>query len=513
MKKYNINLKLLFAACILLLASCSQDDITKLPVSALSEDAFWTTEEQVIQATNQAYLTLPNVGNIEWDALTDVVFSQSGSINEVAGGSLSPGAGLVNSLWIQSYRNIRQSNWFFTNAEKVDLPASALGKYLGQWRFIRAWNHYQLLYQFGDVPLITDLLSITEGQVPASPRADVLSFVLNELDQAFTELSTSDYNPERGRITKWAVKALKARILLYEGTQGNNTTYLQQSAEAAKMIIDQGGFSLHPSYTELFRPEGEQSEEIILARVNADVQGQHHNLGQWLGPISFHASWNWITPTQALLDLYLDTEGKPIAESTLYNPNAPFENRDPRMKQSIFEFDRPVDYEGATFENIGVYYNFRKHINPAEQEEQRSHNDYIIFRLAELYLTYAEAMNELNGPSQEIVDLLNELRTRAGKGAGADGADLTMAQIALSDLTKEDLREIIRRERIVELVAEGILYFDYHRWQILETAMNKPAMGVSQLGDRSFQAPRDYLWPIPEFELINNPNLSQNSGW
>ena len=501
------------ALLLLLNPGCSEEYITKLPQAALSEDQFWASEEQVEQAANQAYLTLENVFAIEWDALTDVVFSQSGNINEIASGSMNPGAQLVNSLWTGAYRNIRQANWFLDNVDKAELPANVLAPYKGQWRFVRAWNHYKLLYQFGDIPLVTRHLSIEEGKDAATSREEVLTFVLNELDQTFTELSDASYTPERGRITTWAVKALKSRILLYEGTLKSDNGLLQQSADEAKDIIDQGGFSLHDNYTMLFRPEGEGSEEIILARINPDLNGAYHSLGQNLGPISFHASWNWITPTQALLDLYTDVQGVPVDKSSLYDPEKPFENRDPRMNQTIFEFDQIVNYEGAVFENIGVYLNFRKFINPAESEEQRSHNDHIIFRLGEMYLNYAEAMNEVSGPSQEILDLINELRTRGGKGAGPNGEDIQMAELSLGSLTKEDLREIIRRERIIELVGEGNLYFDYHRWKWLETRMNEPVFGVSKLGDRSFQAPRDYLWPIPEFEIINNSNLTQNEGW
>lgn len=508
------NTKYLAMAFLLLLnLSCSEEDITKLPAAALAEDQFWTSEAQVEQAANQAYLTLENVFAIEWDGLTDVVFSQSGSVTEIASGSMSPGAQLINNLWTSAYSNIRQANWFLDNVEKSGLSADVLAPYKGQWRFVRAWNHYKLLYQYGDIPLVTRHLSIEEGKDPATSRETVLEFVLSELDQAFTELSSPTYIPERGKITTWAVRALRSRILLYEGTLNSDNGLLQKSADDAKVLIDQGGFSLHDNYTMLFRPEGESSNEIILARINPDLNGAYHSLNQNLGPISFHASWNWITPTQALLDLYTDIEGTPISESNLYSPDSPFDNRDPRLNQTIFEFDHIVDYEGAVFENIGVYYNFRKFINPEETEEQRSHNDHIIFRLGEIYLNYAEAMNEISGPSQEIVDLINELRIRGGQGAGPAGEDIQMTQLNLVDLSQESLREIIRRERVIELVGEGNLYYDYHRWRLLETAMNKPAFGVSRLGDRSFQAPRDYLWPIPEFELINNPNLSQNEGW
>lgn len=497
----------------LVFIGCSEDDITKLPVTALFDDQFWTSEDQVIQAVNAAYFDLDNVGQLQWDALTEVIFSQQGSNAEISTGALNPGSGMVNSLWTGAYGSIRNANWFLNNVEKAELEASKLDKYNGQWRFVRAWAHYKLMYQFGDVPIVETVLDINEGKVNQNSRADVLAFVLAELDKTISELSASDYNPERGMITKWAATALKSRILLYEGTLAGDNTMLTESAAMAKQVIGQGGFSLHENYTELFRPEGEASNEIILARVNANLEGQFHSLGQWLGPISFHASWNIFSPTMALVERYPDINGEPISSSSLYDPESPFENRDPRLNQSIFDWNKDVEYEGANFINGGTWLNFRKFIDPAEAAEQRSHVDHIVFRLGEMYLNYVEATNEVNGPSQELVDLVNELRIRGGKGAAEDGSDIVVPPIELAGLTKDSFREIIRNERIIELVGEGVLYYDYHRWKLLETTMNQPAVGVVPLENRVFTAPRDYVWPIPEWELINNENFVQNPGW
>ncbi|MBJ6368602.1 RagB/SusD family nutrient uptake outer membrane protein [Snuella sedimenti] len=511
MKKYIKTICLVIFA-LGILQSCSEEDITKLPVTALAEDAFWTSEEEVSQAANALYFSLDNVGQIEWDALTEIVFSQSGPSIEISTGGINPGSSLVNSLWTGQYATIRDANWFLDNVGKAGLSESTLAKYKGQVRFFRAWAHYKLLYQFGNVPLVDRVLGVDEGQVEPSSRATVLDFVLSELDQTITELSSSGYTPEYGRITKWAAMALKSRILLYEGTLATDSSMLTESANLANQIMG-GGFSLHDNYTELFRPEGEGNSEIILARVNADLPGRYHSLGQWLGPISFHASWSIFTPTRALVDRYPDINGEDISTSLIYDENNPFDNRDPRLNQSIFNWNEDIDYEGAMFVNNGTWFNFRKWINPDETQEQQSHNDWIVFRLGEVMLNYVEAMNEVNGPSQELLDMVNDLRTRGGLGAASDGSDIVVPPIALSGLTKESFREIIKRERIVELAAEGILYYDYHRWRLLETTMNQPAEAVVSLENRVFTAPRDYTWPIPDFELINNPNLTQNSGY
>ena len=511
MKKY---IEIIFSLAVLsiIMIGCSEDQITKLPVTSLFDDQFWTSETEVMQATNAAYFDLENVDQIQWDALTEVLFSQWGQVSQISTGGLNPGASLVNGLWTGAYAVIRYANWFLNNVDKSGLDEAKLAKYKGQWRFIRAWAHYKLMYQFSDVPIVTVVLDIDQGKVNQDSRADVLSFVLDELDQTITELSSSDYNPERGMITSWAAKALKARILLYEGTLASNNTYLQESADLADNIIN-GPFQLHDNYTELFRPEGDDSDEIILARINPDMEGQYHSLGQWLGPISFHASWNIFSPTMALVDRYPDINGESITTSALYDPANPFDNRDPRLTQTIFDWTQDVDYEGASFINGGTWLNMRKFIDPSEQAEQRSHNDHIIFRLGEMYLIYVEAMNEIGGPTQELVDMINDLRVRGGQGAASDGSDITVNPILLAGLNQDSFRDIVRNERIIEMVGEGLLYYDYHRWRLLETTMNQPAVGVVNLENRLFTAPRDYLWPIPDWELVNNENFEQNTGW
>lgn len=510
-KKLKIFQFILIISCLMI--GCGEDVITKYPATSYAVEEFWKSENDVVQATNQAYTRLSGIEQINWDGLTECVFCKVNSILQATSGGMGSGASIANDLWTNSYATIRQANFFFENVSKVGLSESSLAKYKGQWRFVRAWSYYKLLYQFGNVPLFTNVLGINQGVIETTNRANVLSFVLTEIDKSIEELSSSDYSPGPGRITKWAAMALKSRVLLYEGTLQNNSDLLQQSAAISKKIIDDGGFQLHPVYNLLFRPEGETSKEIILSKVYANIPGQQNSLTAWLAPISFKASWNQVTPTKALRDLYLDIQRKPINQSSLYNPLKPFENRDGRMYQTIFEYDKEVNYEGGIFKNDGTTYNFKKYIDPNVEDQSKTHTNWILFRLGEVYLNYAEAKNEVNGPSQDIIDLLNALMLRGGKSASPNGSDIVMQPLVLSGLTKDKLRDIIRRERIVELIGEGNVYYDYHRWKWLESTMNKPAEAISVLGARSFQSPRDYTWPIPDFELLNNPKLTQNQGW
>ena len=119
MKKNIYIYQIVFTAITLFIVGCSNDELTKLPVSSISEDVFWTSEEQVIMATNAAYLTLGNTYQIEWDGFTEVLFSQTGSTKEISTGAINPGSDVVNNLWTESYEDIRQANWFLINVAKA----------------------------------------------------------------------------------------------------------------------------------------------------------------------------------------------------------------------------------------------------------------------------------------------------------------------------------------------------------------------------------------------------------
>jgi hypothetical protein len=150
-----------------------------------------------------------------------------------------------------------------------------------------------------------------------------------------------------------------------------------------------------------------------------------------------------------------------------------------------------------------------------------------VIRLAELYLNYAEAYNEVNGPSQEVYEALNVVRSRVGLPAiEVVWSNATMAKHVNKHQTQDGLREIIFQERLIELAFEGHRYHDIRRHklagQYFTTAMKGWSVDESDaanfytltsVGERSFITPRDYLQPIKLDEITKNPNLVQNPGW
>jgi hypothetical protein len=149
-----------------------------------------------------------------------------------------------------------------------------------------------------------------------------------------------------------------------------------------------------------------------------------------------------------------------------------------------------------------------------------------IIRLADLYLMVAEASNEYNGPSQEVYDALNKIRTRAGLPNIQDvWSNGTIVKDVGKHTDQFGLRQIIQQERLIELCFEGHRYYDLIRWKRAEDFFQLPIQGWDVIKNRTdfytlgivqprdWQSPRDNLFPLPLVELTVNPNLIQNPGW
>ena len=287
-------------------------------------------------------------------------------------------------------------------------------------------------------------------------------------------------------------------------------------------MIQLGEYSLHPNYAELTRYAGDDSDEIIFAdrrAQNIRAQGAFNALG----PRSLEGG-STFTPLRDLVDAYHMEDGLSIEESPLFDPDNPYENRDPRMYATLLypgamfagevfnslpSSDTP-DQVRSDFNATATGYQFIKYVDPADRSDRgNSGIDYILMRYADVLLMYAEAKIELGQVDQTVVDAINAVRDRAG-----------MPLVTLADVTT-DGRDIVRYERRVELAMEGLRLFDIRRWQIAEVVMPGQHFGIDYVDDegnpqtipadlRQFNPARDYVWPIPQQEIDLNANIQQN---
>lgn len=225
--------------------------------------------------------------------------------------------------------------------------------------------------------------------------------------------------------------------------------------------------------------------------------------------------------------------GLPISDpESGFDPENPYENRDPRLKQSIFVTGETLpdggifnsipgdadatDPVGGTLYTTTTGWNVKKYIASDDfNTPKNSGINLVLIRYAEVLLTYAEAKIELNQIDQSVYDAINEVRGRVS---------VEMPPIA-DGLSQGQLREVVRKERAIELAFEGTRLFDIRRWEIAHEVMLGEVYGMTYTAggelvtikvesyNRVFDQGRDYLWPIPQRERELNPNLEQNPKW
>ncbi|GGF45799.1 RagB/SusD family nutrient uptake outer membrane protein [Echinicola rosea] len=542
MKKLNNYTIMLSACCTLLWTGCKDLDLA--PENTFTDLTYWTSAAKAESMLNTAYSQMFTSNRFFFnEGASDNAYNGRGDnagAASLAAGTYDPSLGRLQSQWDDNYSAIKTCNIILENIDRVeDMDEAERERIKGEARFIRAYQHFQLMTWFGDVPLLDHDISIEEAQtISRTPKSQVLEFILSELEAASQVLPTQQELPEaeRGRITSGAAMALKARVHLYEGQWQE----VVATTEPLIMGDEYGSYGLFPSYEGLFMPENQYSQEDILSLQYVP------QLRTWaeffdMAPLSAGARLNALAPTQELVDSYLMENGLPITDPNAgYDESDPYDNRDPRLTATIvyhlYEWEDNGDTHtiyiqpgtdpdesaadeyvpGSSSTTTGYY--TRKYFDPSRNTDFASGLNLMLFRYADVLLMYAEAKNELNQMDQTTWnETVRALRERAG----------FEAPVALdfdADLGQEGWREVIRNERRVELAMEGLRVFDIRRWRIAEDVLNGWAHGAQfgppsedngylRVNLRSFDPSKHYLWPIPRDERNLNPNLTQNPGW
>jgi hypothetical protein len=517
-------------------SACDDGFLTTVPPDQVNEEQFWRTEQDGILAVNAIYPITFGFELIYFDAASDNAWQAQGfgGWYPIGNGSVDAGSGTTSAFWRDGYRAIRRANELLANIDRIQFITPGLKERLkGEARFLRAYHYDMLANLFGDVPLVLEPLGLDEGQVTRTPRAEVADTVLADLTYAASVLPVSYPAADRGRATKGAALALKARAALYEARW-------QVAADAAKAVMDLGVYTLYPNYRDLFTYRGEGNSEVIFDEQY--IQNQRANsVFSELAPSSVQGL-SRVVPLRSLVDEYEMIDGLPIGQSPLYrtHPDSMYLNRDPRFYGSIL-------YPGATF--AGAIYNSRpdsvawsrrtadqvlksfdatatgyqvlKFVDPTDGGSNRSNSglNMIVIRYADVLLMYAEAKIELGQIDASVEGAIDQVRQRAGMPPIATG------------LSQAQLRDAVRHERRVELALEGLRLFDIRRWRIAEQVMAGQTYGFEFYDQPSDAAPgtgtqrtflaemrrftlgRDYLWPVPRRELLLNPELTQNPGY
>ncbi len=494
--------------------------LEKAPLDTPSMETFWATPEQAKLWVNNLYLGLGGVEESIYEAYSDNAYGRAGSgANNIANGAFETIDTRVSAEW--NYRYIRLCLEFFENIGKVpNLSQAQLAQLSGQVRFILAYRYYKLITFFRDVPLVTKPLDVETADVPKNSKAEVLAYILEQLNSAIQELPATWPAADNGRASKGAALALKARVLLYNEKWA-------EAAAAAKELMDAGTYQLHPNFNELFLATfNNKTKEVILAKQYAAV-ANINDIYQRYAPAALFGQ-ALILPTAELEASFEMKDGLPKSESPLWDPQFPFDNRDPRYYHTFLWHGlslngSAIDLTGTEYGFAFTYLYFKKYIAEFKNRLRDAYVNWSLFRYAEVLLNYAEAKNEASGPEASIYDALDLIRVRAGMPV------VDRVKYA----TKETLRNFIRNERRVELAGEGLRYFDIIRWKIAQTTLNinlqsmnieqwangpknasgQPVLKVRAVQIRVFNPAKHYVWPIPQTAIDRSTTLEQHAEW
>lgn len=480
------------------------------------------------------------------------------------------GASELTATWEHYYRGIRKCNMILERIESVpknpDLTEETYlahkSNVISEARFLRAWFYWELFLRYGAIPVVTDVLDpngdlLSNYTTRPSLKEYVVDFVLKELNEcesglmSYTDASNSTY---AGRIGQPMARALYSRIMLYMASprySSESGITWQQAADASKGFIDTYGanYSLMQgtdaktalTNTWLLTPYTEANKEMIFYRNDGTISWSGISTDTPVG----EGGNGGLCPSQNLVDMYdmidgsspfqeYDATGAPVYNGVTptintasgYSEANMWANRDQRLVASVLcngtawgngvinvvkgQRDNPIGNANAT--PTGYY--VRKYIPETILMANHSGNSrrlWTIIRYAEIMLNYAEALNEVQGPCQEVYELLDQIRYRAGiTGSVANRTDLN---------TKEKMRNFIRKERTVELAFEEHRAWDVRRWNVAEEALGRDIIGIDVAANgtitrkvaqkRVFQK-KMYLYPIPEGEywktgIENNP--------
>lgn len=520
------------------ITGCNDDFFNKQPLDQASDATFWQSESDAKLALVGCYYTEAGWRGEDFWTPRSLLYldlmAGNGSEKElipdhVTDGTLTSAYWVTEGYWDHSYAKIATCNNFLDHIQKISLEEDTKAMMIAEVRTLRAYEYFNLALYFGDVPLVTNLLTIVQANsVSRTSKSEVWAFVENELKESVPALPNSRPDSENGRITSAAALAILGRLQLALKDWDN-------AAESYKKIIDMGYYRIDPKFRELFFEENELSKEFILAsQYQKDVYG--HVLLTYMLPESW-GGWHQFSPYNELVKEFECIDGKPIDESPLFDPKNPYDNRDPRLDATIMINERTV-FRGKTFVStpgssspdrkdkypVWSGYCILKFLEDDETKNQWSYGgNFPIIRYAEVLLGYLEAKLESGaGIDQALLDqTINLVRSREA---------VKMPPISTTD--PSSLRTIIRRERRVEFAFEGIRYFDILRWGIAAQELNKQFTGMKLtndpanysdypvdsdgyfiVGNRNFKEGINELWPIPQSERDVNPNLTQNSGY
>lgn len=505
---------------VLLFVQCNDDFLEKSSLTSIAENNFWKSESDAYLALNGVYSTLQTKalygGNLNggqgipcYDGLSDNAYNawEWEGPGQHMEGTMDAAHWWYEGIWNSSYQGISRVNAIIENVNAISddlIDLESKNKILGQAYFLRALFNFNLALYFEDAPLILTTQSVAESYVPKNTYAEINNQIVTDLKFAVTHLPNSYANELFGYATKGAAYGLFARVQLYNHEYSGEFGVINLTEKAMGL-----GYSLHNDYAELFSLDGENSSEIVFAI--RFLRGDDTGNGEMFSATYLASPKVDQQPMPNLVNDYYCLDGLPISESPLYDATNKKLNRDPRaianffFKNDIYNKDIPKIFS----ENLETKYGQRKYIRLGDDTFGNSpwtegSQDFYLIRYADILLMRAEAFAE-TGNLSEARELVNTIRVRVNMP--------TVDEVEGVGLNQQQMIDLVRHERRVELALEGLRFMDLKRWGEMEEAINRASSDLIGPYSPQFLGGKTLSFPIPQSEIDVNPNLTQNSAW
>ncbi len=511
-------------------------------------------------------------------ATDEAVYSHEGNAIESYYNGAWSATNANDKLWSGHFEAIQYCNLYLDNFTGLEFPEHKLEKdykdqmlkyanYQWEVRFMRAYFYFNLLRQYGSLPLMTHYMNAEEANnAPLASVDEIFNFIDSECE-AIKDSIIKNYNGaynsienEPGRVNNLGVLALRARAALYHASPlfakdksaAEQKELWHQAALRNKECIDtcrKQGLSLAAKYESLFTNSSWQTPDAQKEIIFATRTAKSNNFEKYNFPVSVLGGGGGNCPTENLVSAYEMKNGKAITDPTSgYDPQDPYKNRDARLavtvavngekwpttlpKDALETYVGGADSRTVTYGTPTGYY-LKKYVNGETKISGTGvtslEHVWVVYRLGQVYLDYAEAMLNYMGDGYKegeiaednlnmtAAEAINMVRKRAGQ------PDLPKA------LSPEDFTARYENERFIELAFEGHRMFDMRRWMKADKYFtNIKVMEITKNADDTFtftpkENPnyitarkwndRNYFWPIPQSQILKSGTLIQNPGW
>jgi hypothetical protein len=545
MKKF-----ILIGFILSIIAGCKKDFLDTRPQAAISSSIIWSSDAYATMAVNGIYgnfLGERYFGDYTWRYSLwgpDALDYGGGTMEQ---GRMNAGTRDIWRKYAYMYGLIRLCNDAIANiTDNPKLTPEVAQRLIGESKFIRGFCYFNLWASFGGLILLDKPTPIQETYtLTRSTSEETQQFLIKDFTDAIAALPV-DYSASpsnTGRATKGAAQAMLGKTYLYA------QNWAKAAEELGKLMKSPYSYGLPPDYASVFLPENERNNEIIWDMECIDYPGlgseQDFRYGGRSLPVS---GWSQTVASWAVVNSYTNQDGSAIDISDMPKREnyanehdyglvlipwyqQKYKNADKRLHDNIIMPGDTILGNGNL--QYMMKWPFGDHANdnpyPAYQLDNSDKASFawrkfvmdnahahvnredaplnlIFIRYADVLLQWAEAKNEASGPSSDIFDAINMVRDRGHVPH-------------ISGLSKDDLRNAIRMERMRELPGEGQLFFDVRRWKLAATT--DPIFGLNRVENDFTMRPyftsvfpeKYYLFPIPQDELNFNKNLTQNPGW